>query len=170
MTLDCQARSAAVPHAGNAAMCRRQALLAVLATLAAGSVALPRRVRAAPESGAQTPLVWPAGSVEEALRALGAEPAPPGTLRLEAPDRAENGAVVPVSVACDLPGTTDMHLVVDTNPDPEVVHFVVPPGTEAFVGTRIKMAESGHVCVLVRAQGRLYAAVHATQVVVGGCA
>jgi sulfur-oxidizing protein SoxY len=169
MSLDRHFRPDAVSHAHGALPGRRQALLAALAAVAAGGLCLTREVGAVTATGLQWPLVWPSGSVEAALRALGAEPAPPGTLRLEAPDRAENGAVVPVSVSCDLPGTTDIHLIVDTNPDPEVVHFVVPPGTEAFVGTRIKMAESGHVCVLVRAQGRLYAAVRATQVVMGGC-
>lgn len=110
-----------------------------------------------------------ATSMREALAALGGIPAVGDQIVLDVPEAAENGALVPVSVASNLPHTQEMFIVVESNPNPVVVRFTVPEGTEPFVATRIKMAESGNVYALVRSEGRLYAACRRTDVTVGGC-
>jgi sulfur-oxidizing protein SoxY len=84
-------------------------------------------------------------------------------------DHIDNGALVPVTVSSSLPAVSDIYLFVDVNPDPLVVHFGLPAGTEPFVATRIRMAGSGHVCALVRSGGQLHAQWRRATVQVSGC-
>jgi sulfur-oxidizing protein SoxY len=63
----------------------------------------------------------------------------------------------------------EIFVVVEANPNPLCVRFTIPEGTEPFVSTRIKMAESSRIYAVVRADGKLYAAARATNVTVGGC-
>jgi sulfur-oxidizing protein SoxY len=110
-----------------------------------------------------------APSMHEALRALGGIPAVGSQIVLTAPDVAENSAVVPVTVECSLPGVKEIFVVVEANPNPLCVRFSIPEGTEPFVSTRIKMAESSKLYAVVRADGKLYAASKSTTVTIGGC-
>jgi sulfur-oxidizing protein SoxY len=105
----------------------------------------------------------------ETLRALGAVDAKAGDVLLDVPDVAENGAVVPVSVDSRLPDVREIFLIVDSNPNPMVVVFKIPEGTDAFVSTRVKMADSGNVYAVVRSGGKLYSSCKSTKVTVGGC-
>ena len=106
-----------------------------------------------------------------ALRALGGEgAAAQGQVRLDGPDVAENGAVVPFTVSTALPGVTLMALLVEHNPGPLSAVFQLPPGTEAFISTRLKMAESSAVHALVKAEGGFYLARREVRVIQGGCA
>jgi sulfur-oxidizing protein SoxY len=59
--------------------------------------------------------------------------------------------------------------VAELNPNPLAVRFSLPEGTEPFVHTRIKLARSGTVYALVRAQGQLYALGRDVRVEKGGC-
>jgi sulfur-oxidizing protein SoxY len=106
-----------------------------------------------------------------ALRALGGEGAASGAqVQLDGPDVAENGAVVPFTVATGLPGVSLIALLVEHNPGPLSAVFGLPPGTEPFVSTRLKMAESSTVYALVKAQGGFFLANRAVRVIQGGCA
>ena len=107
--------------------------------------------------------------IADALRAMGAIQAGAAQLVLTAPDVAEDGALVPVSVECWLPGAREIFIVVDSNPDPLAAQFSVPDGTEPYVATRIKMAGDGTVYAVVRAQNQIYATSKAMKVTVGGC-
>jgi sulfur-oxidizing protein SoxY len=147
--------------------CRRRDVLqqgSVYAALAACGLLTARGARAADDD-----LVFAAASMREALDALGSVPTSDTQIVLTAPDRAENGAIVPVTVDSRLPGTQAIFIVVEANPNPMVLRFTVPEGTDAWVSTRIKMAESSKVYAIVRADGRLYAVSRDTQVTVGGC-
>lgn len=135
-----------------------------MAALAGAGLLAGRDARAADDE-----LAFGAVSMPEALRALGGIPAVDREIVLTLPDLAENGAVVPVTVESHLPGTRDIFIVVEANPNPMVVRFTFPEGTEPFVSTRIKMAQTSQVYAVVRAEGRLYAARRETQVIVGGC-
>ena len=109
-------------------------------------------------------------SMEDTLKALGGIAAAESQLVFTLPELVENGAVVPVSVDSRLPGTREILIVVETNPHPLAARFSFPEGTEPFVSTRIKVAQSGTVYALVRAGGQLYSASRRTQVTIGGCA
>ena len=116
----------------------------------------------------------PAGAVAaktfaEAMAALDAAPAPSALVTLVAPTIAENGAVVPITVSSALPGTREIVLLVDCNPQPVAVQFSFAPGTEPFVATRIRMAASGTVVAAVLTDHGVYTASRAIEVTVGGC-
>jgi sulfur-oxidizing protein SoxY len=150
--------------AANAADIQRRALVrgGAIAALAAWGCAASAAANAEETAFA-------ANSLQEALSALGGIPALGTQIVLDVPEAAENGALVPVAVTSNLPHSQEIFIVVESNPNPLVVRFTIPPGTEPFIATRIKMAESGNVYALVRADGRLYAACRRTDVRVGGC-
>ena len=103
------------------------------------------------------------------LGALGGMPTPSALIKLDAPALADNGAVVPITVSSALPGTREILLLVDGNPQPVAARFTIPPGTEPFVATRIRMAGNGTVYAVVRTDDGLHAAARAIEVTVGGC-
>jgi sulfur-oxidizing protein SoxY len=145
---------------------RREVLArgAALAALAFTGMATGRGALAAEED-----LAFNAVSMQDALRALGGIPAVGSQIVLSAPDVAEDGAVVPVAVECSLPDVREIFIVVEANPNPLCVRFTIPEGTEPFVSTRIRMAESSSIYAVVRAGGKLYSASRSTAVTVGGC-
>jgi sulfur-oxidizing protein SoxY len=111
-----------------------------------------------------------AKTLKDTLSALGGTGADAaGKITITSPDIAENGAVVPVGVTSDIPGTTDIYILVEKNPSPLSASFGIPAGTEANVQTRVKMGQSSNIHAVVKANGKLYAAVKETKVTLGGC-
>jgi sulfur-oxidizing protein SoxY len=90
-------------------------------------------------------------------------------IRITAPDIAENGAVVPVSVESALANTQTIAIMIEKNPNTLSANFEIPPGTDPFVTTRVKMAETSNVYALVKADGRFFHAVKEIKVTTGGC-
>jgi sulfur-oxidizing protein SoxY len=111
-----------------------------------------------------------ATTLGEALNALGGIPVSDLSVDLALPETVEDGAVVPISVSSELSGVDAIYILVDTNPYPFAVAFSIPEGTEPFVSIRLKLAQSGAVHAVVRANGRLYSRVKETRVTIGGCA
>jgi len=74
---------------------------------------------------------------------------------IAAPDIAENGATVQVGVTSKIPGTTSIMIFVDKNQNPLIADFELANGAEGYVSTRIKMANTSHVRVAVKAAARL---------------
>ena len=105
----------------------------------------------------------------EAIAALGGALAPNPLVTLVAPAAAENGAFVPITVSSALPGTREILILVDGNPQPLAARFTIPAGTEAFVATRIRMAGSGTVYAVARTDSGLHAATSAVAVTLSGC-
>ena len=85
------------------------------------------------------------------------------------PDIAENGAVVPVGAISNIPNTTDIWFLVEKNPSPLAAGFSIPAGTKADVQTRLKMGQTSNITVVVKADGKLFAASKETKVTLGGC-
>ena len=151
----------------SAPMPRREALKRGSLLLALAACGLSAATFAAANEAEE--LAFNAPSLPEALAALGGTPATRAEIELDIPDLVENGAYVPVTVESRLPGTREIFIVVESNPNPLVARFTIPDGTEPFIATRIKMAESCNVYAVVRAGGRLYSAFRPTQVMLGGC-
>lgn len=111
-----------------------------------------------------------AKALNEALDALGALIAEESTLiTLTAPDVAENGALVPVTVESTLGDVEQISILADRNPTMLVAQYTLPKGTDAYLSTRIRMAETSNVIVLVKAGGRFYRASKQVKVTAGGC-
>jgi sulfur-oxidizing protein SoxY len=90
-------------------------------------------------------------------------------IKLDAPEIAENGAVVPVSVTTQLADVTSISFLVAENPVALVASYKIPAGTVGAVANRIKMAKTSNVVVVVEAGGKLYSATKEVKVTVGGC-
>ncbi len=89
-------------------------------------------------------------------------------IKIKAPDIAENGSVVPVTVSTGMSGVESIALIADSNNSPLVGSFNLH-GSEAYVSTRIKMGKTGNVMAVVKANGQLMAAKKEVKVTIGGC-
>jgi sulfur-oxidizing protein SoxY len=90
-------------------------------------------------------------------------------IKLDAPEIAENGAVVPVAVSSTLPDVTSISILAAENPNALVASYRIPAGTIPNVANRIKMAKTSNVIAVVEAGGKLYSATKEVKVTVGGC-
>lgn len=138
------------------------ALLGILAAIGLvrnGTAWAKRNVRA-----------FEAKTIDEALDALGAGiPEDSAAIHLTAPETAENGAFVPITISSTLPRIEQIFVLVDKNPTMLVASFVLPVGTEGFITTRIKMNETSNFIALVKSDGKFYRAAREVKVVQGGC-
>jgi sulfur-oxidizing protein SoxY len=108
-------------------------------------------------------------NLDEVFKILGAgTPDKSGAITLNAPDIAENGAVVPVGITTTLKAE-QMAVLVEKNPSALAAQFFIPAGTESFVTTRIKMGQTSNVYGLVKADGKWSMAVKEIKVTLGGC-
>jgi sulfur-oxidizing protein SoxY len=111
-----------------------------------------------------------ASSAAEALKGIGASGAAPSKeIVIEAPEIAENGAVVPIEITSKLPGTSSIAVVVDKNPAPLIGKFDFLEGAVPFVKLNVKMGETSDVRVIAQAGGRSYVATKEIKVTIGGC-
>jgi sulfur-oxidizing protein SoxY len=136
-------------------------LLAVL-----GSALLkPGRALAARNQGA-----FEAKSAVDAMRSLGVSNAEDSKdIVIRAPDIAENGAVVPIDITSNIPGTTSISVFIEKNPFPYTGTFDFAAGAVPFVHLRAKMGETSPVRVVVAAGGKFYTTAKEVKVTIGGC-
>jgi sulfur-oxidizing protein SoxY len=90
-------------------------------------------------------------------------------VKLDAPEIAENGAVVPISVSSTLADVTSISILVAENPNALAASYKIPAGTIPNVANRLKMAKTSNVIAVVEAGGKLYSATKEVKVTVGGC-
>lgn len=90
-------------------------------------------------------------------------------VKLDAPEIAENGAVVPITISSSLPDVTSIAVMVTENPFTLAAAYKIPAGTVASVSNRLKMAKTSNVIAIVEAGGKLYSATKEVKVTVGGC-
>lgn len=90
-------------------------------------------------------------------------------IRIKAPDIAENGAVVPVTVETSIEGVESISIIAVNNPAPLIASFELGEGAIGFVSTRIKMGKSGDVIAVVKGGGKLQSAKKEVKVTIGGC-
>ena len=133
------------------------------------AAAIPGRVWAAV---ARPEAAFGATALDEALAALGDTPQAHEGIQFMTPDIAENGAVVPIRVQVDaeaLPNVTKVSVLVEMNPNPLAASFDIPPGTEVYIETRVKVAQTCTLYAVVEAGGQLYMQSRETKVTLGGC-
>jgi sulfur-oxidizing protein SoxY len=111
-----------------------------------------------------------AKSAGDALKTLGAtDPRPSKELVIEAPEIAENGAVVPIEITSNIPGTTSLAVLIDKNPFPLVGKFDFMADALPFVKLNVKVGETSEVRVVAEAAGKHYVATREVKVTIGGC-
>ena len=92
-----------------------------------------------------------------------------GDIKLKAPDIAENGAVVPVTVTSSISGAEAISIIVKENGTPLAATFNLGANTDGYVSTRIKMGKTSDVVAVVKAGGKLYSTSKNVKVTIGGC-
>jgi len=90
-------------------------------------------------------------------------------IKIKAPDIAENGAVVPVTISSTLTGVTSISLITEKNGTPFTAKFNLAPGAEPYASTRIKMGKTSNVIAICEAGGKLHKAHKEVKVTIGGC-
>jgi sulfur-oxidizing protein SoxY len=111
-----------------------------------------------------------AKSAPDALKNLGVgNAAPSQDVVIEAPQIAENGAVVPIEISSNLRGTTSILVLIDKNPFPLVAKFDFSEGALPFVKLNVKMGETSDVRVVAETGGKHYVATREIKVTIGGC-
>lgn len=111
-----------------------------------------------------------ATAIADAWKALGVSDAKLSTdIAFKAPDIAENGAVVPVEIESKLPDTRSITILVEKNPHVMSSSFTFPEGTEPFISTRVKVAESSLIHALVTTDAGAFYTTRLVKVTLGGC-
>ena len=109
-------------------------------------------------------------SDDDAIKALYGKTAEPSDkVKMDAPEIAENGAVVPMSVSSTLDNVTSISILVAENPNALAASYRIPEGTLPSVANRLKMAKTTNVIAIVEAGGKLYSTTKEVKVTVGGC-
>lgn len=137
-----------------------------LAALAFAAAAIAPRLAAADEK-----------TVAAELKKLyGDKPMAEGKIKLDVPEIAENGLVVPVNIEVESPMTDGdyvkaVHLFADGNPLPGIVSYQFTPACgKASAATRMRLAQTQDViCVAEMSSGALHTAKANVKVTIGGC-
>jgi sulfur-oxidizing protein SoxY len=109
-------------------------------------------------------------TLADALKNLGAAGAAESKdILIEAPQIAENGAVVPVEITSNIPGTISIAVLIDKNPFPLAGKFDFMESALPFVKLNVKMGETSEVRAVAMAGGRNYVATKEIKVTIGGC-
>lgn len=138
---------------------------AVLLAAFGGALLRPGRALAAWNKSA-----FEAKSAVDAMRVLGMTNAEESkAIEIRAPEIAENGAVVPIDITSNIPGTTSISMFIEKNPFPYTGTFDFSQGSLPYVHVRVKIGESSPVRVVATAGGKHYTTVKEVKVTIGGC-
>ena len=135
-------------------------------SMAAGFVLVPFRAFAARPKPA-----FDSESMEDALTNLYGTSTVTDSdqIRIKAPDIAENGAVVPITVRFKIENAESVSIIAEKNPSPLAASFQLSPSSGGLVSTRIKMGETSPVHAVIKAGDTLYRASKEVKVTIGGC-
>ena len=91
-------------------------------------------------------------------------------IHIKAPEIAENGAVVPITVKTSIDNVNMISTLVDNNPSPLTSSYEINSKIEAYISTRVKMAKSSNIIALVSTtDNQHFTASKSIKVTIGGC-
>jgi sulfur-oxidizing protein SoxY len=126
---------------------------------AAGALLLAGLLKPLAALAAWNKAAFSSKSSADAMKSLGTPSAEAsGGIVIEVPQIAENGAVVPIEVTSNIPGTTSIAVLVEKNPYPLVAQFAFADGALPFVKIIAKMGETSDVRVIATAGVKPYPA------------
>ncbi len=144
------------------------------ATMAAGTLAVAAGANLLTPSTVFA--AWPAKAfkakkIDVAMDALTGKgrPVASADIKVEAPDIAENGAVVSVKVKTTLPKVESISIYVPVNAFPLSASYILSNQMETSITGRIKMAKTADIVAIVKSNGKLYTAKKGVKVTLGGC-
>lgn len=145
-------------------MTRRETL--TLAAIAGFAAALAPRMAFADEKAVAA----------EITKLYGEKKLDSGKIKLDVPEIAENGLVVPINIEVESPMTDAdyvkaVHVYADGNPLPGIVSYKFTPACgKAAASTRMRLAQTQNiVCVAEMSNGALYTTKANVKVTIGGC-
>jgi sulfur-oxidizing protein SoxY len=119
---------------------------------------------------------WPAkafkaNKIDVAMDSLTGKgrPVASADIKVEAPDIAENGAVVSFKVKTTLPKVDSISIYVPVNAFPLSASYILSNQMETSITGRIKMAKTADIVAIVKSNGKLYTAKKGVKVTLGGC-
>jgi sulfur-oxidizing protein SoxY len=138
----------------------------VLAAALAAGVLKPTRVYAAEWNK----VAFEAKDFAGGLKGIGGASATDSKdIVLTAPEIAENGAVVSVTVASKIPGTSSLAIFVEKNPMPLSAHFQFANGALPEARLNVKMGQTSLIKAVAMANGKAYMTQKEVKVTMGGC-
>ncbi len=113
---------------------------------------------------------------EEMKKLFGGKAMGEGKIKLDVPEIAENGLVVPINIDVDSPMTEadfvkSVHVFADGNPLPQVVTYTFTPESgKASASARMRLAQTQNVIAVAEmSSGALFSARSQVKVTIGGC-
>ncbi|GIT07110.1 MAG: hypothetical protein CM1200mP30_07400 [Pseudomonadota bacterium] len=91
-------------------------------------------------------------------------------IKIQAPDVAENGASVPITVSTSIKGIETLSIFIENNPLPLIASYNLRQYAIPNFSVRVKIAKSSPIHVVVKSQGKLLSSSKKIHVSVGGCA
>ncbi|MCW8831063.1 MAG: thiosulfate oxidation carrier protein SoxY [Gammaproteobacteria bacterium] len=90
-------------------------------------------------------------------------------IKLKAPELAQSGSKVTLSVTSNLDKTESISFLVKENIQPLCATFNLGSRTEGYISTNVKIGKSSDVIAIVKADGKLYSIKQYVKVAIGGC-
>ena len=94
---------------------------------------------------------------------------PSKDIEIIAPNRAENGAIVQIEITSRIPNTEAIAVFVEKNPTALIGNFMFSNGAMPQIVTRIKMAETSDIKIIVKAGNQYFTSAKNVVVLESGC-
>lgn len=91
------------------------------------------------------------------------------SISLQLPENAEDGASVPMLISSELDNIDRLYVLVEKNPTPLILQAELQTNALLYLTSRIKMAESCQVWVIIRQDGQYWQTRQWVNVMKGGC-
>ncbi len=145
---------------------KRRDFLGVILAATATTLLLPLRAVAALWNKA----AFDAVKLDEATKNLAINgEIPSKDIEIIAPDLAENGAIVQLEVTSRIPNTEAIAVFVEKNPTALIGNFMFSNGAMPQIVTRIKMAETSDIKIIVKVGNQYYSNAKNVVVLESGC-
>ena len=145
---------------------KRRDFLGVIMAATASALLLPLRAVAAIWNKA----AFDAIKLDEAAKNLAINSEIPSKdIEITAPNRAENGAIVQIEITSRIPNTEAIAVFVEKNPTALIGNFMFSNGAMPQIVTRIKMAETSDIKIIVKAGNQYFTSAKNVVVLESGC-
>jgi sulfur-oxidizing protein SoxY len=88
---------------------------------------------------------------------------------IRAPEIAENGAEVGISVVPNMKNVEQVAIFAEQNATPLVAKYTLPKGSTSIIRGRVKLRGDTNLVAIVKANGQYYKASRFVKITVGGC-
>ena len=145
---------------------KRRRFLGIVLAGSASALLLPFRAMAAIWNKA----AFEANQIDSAQKNLGVnDELHSKEIEIIAPERAENGAIVQVEIKSHIANTEAIAVFVEKNPTALIGNYMFTNGALPHIVTRIKMAETSDIKIVVKAGHQYYTNTKNVLVLESGC-